>query len=109
MSDGCVESWLYLRALSRYQNNLSSLAAQITEHISGVQEALAKVQNEREGRKMRVGCRLMELRKLGFGEEDLKATERRERIARGRERGWVRERFEPDQVQETCRRALADL
>lgn len=44
-----------------------------------------------------------------FVPEDVKAMEKRRRIAAGRERKWVRERFQPGKYKELCERALEEL
>ena len=46
--------------------------------------------------------------KVEDGEEARKG-ESRARIERGRARGWVRERFDPERYRELCARALAEL
>ncbi|KAK4498688.1 hypothetical protein PRZ48_009198 [Zasmidium cellare] len=44
-----------------------------------------------------------------FVPEDVKATEKRRKIAEGRARGWKRERFQPGKYRELCERALEEL
>ena len=41
--------------------------------------------------------------------EETRRGELRARIERGRARGWVRERFDPERYRELCARALGEL
>ncbi|KAF1989664.1 hypothetical protein K402DRAFT_401770 [Aulographum hederae CBS 113979] len=43
------------------------------------------------------------------GQKEMSAMEKQERILRGRENGWARERFDPKRYEDLCEKAIAEL
>ncbi|KAG7005992.1 hypothetical protein G7Y79_00017g043740 [Physcia stellaris] len=103
--------WLQNRALDRYHGHLITLANMLIAHIEVVD---ILIQAAEEAQMNRPKLRRFASSNGGFGALDEEGEETRSRelrasIERGRARGWVRERFDPERYRELCARALGEL
>ncbi|KAI9812414.1 MAG: hypothetical protein M1827_004645 [Pycnora praestabilis] len=105
-----TSTWLRARALQRYTTHLTTFAPLISAHIDSIDYLIAATVEAQANRKTRTGRFADgEIDIEGLSEEEKTAIEKVERIERGRERGWRRERFVPDRYEALCKRALEEL
>lgn len=98
-------TWLQNRAYHRFSSQLVSFAEMLTAHIVIVDGLLLSTEETQANRHAAAGKRLP-----SYGaDEDMRAEDRKWRIARLREQGWRRPRFQPERYVALCERALEEL
>jgi hypothetical protein len=84
-----------------YNNYLTSFACMIISHISSLRNFRQVTE---------VACEVRRpTSRDGNGSKEMAPEEKMERIVRGRQRGWVRKRFDPRKYEQLCEAALAEL
>ena len=98
-------NWLQNRAYHRFSSQLVSFAEMLTAHIVIVDGLLLITEETQANRYAAAGKRLP-----SYGaDEDMRAEDRKWRIAHLREQGWRRPRFQPQRYVALCERALEEL
>lgn len=98
-------TWLQTRAYDRFSSQLVSFAETLTAHIAIVDGLLLVAEETQADRYGGAGKRLP-----SHGADDATmADDRKWRIARLREQGWPRARFQPERYAALCQRALDEL
>lgn len=101
--------WLRTRARERFTAHLDSFRDLLARHVDVV-EGLVHTAEEAQQRSRRAGNRLGGSSAVG-GDGDMGDDEERKSaaVARGRERGWARPRFQPERYTVLCEQALSEL
>ncbi|MCJ1266797.1 hypothetical protein MMC22_006682 [Lobaria immixta] len=95
-------TWLQTRAYHRFSSQLASFAEMLTGHIAVVDDLLVVAEETQANRHAK--------RLPSYGADDeTRAEDRKWRIARLREQGWRRQRFQPERYAALCERALEEL
>ncbi|KAI9698430.1 MAG: hypothetical protein M1836_004011 [Candelina mexicana] len=97
--DSETTSWLRSRSLQRYNAHLLALAPMLETHINTITHLISATSDAQRTRKV----------SPSFGSSEEEDSTRKERVARLRERGWKRERFDARRYEQLCERALAEL
>ena len=89
--------------MERLNAHLKDFEVMLTRHIESVVE-LAKLTEEVQVNRYN-GHRL-----ATYGEDEhVKYLDRQDRIKKLKERGWNRQRFDPERYRSLCKKALAEL
>ncbi|KAI9760083.1 MAG: hypothetical protein M4579_001916 [Chaenotheca gracillima] len=100
-----LESQSPVKPTGGYVFTVCSLSTQVATHLSELDTLIARTAEDQASRRI---TRFADLRHARF-DEDLRALDRRSRIERMREQGWVKKRFDPRKYQMLARTALAEL
>ena len=104
-----VSSSLFLSSTFKY--HLTTLQPLLQSHLSSLNTMISATHLDQENRQIRL--RLQHTAVIdgggGGGQEEMRMTEKRDRIHRLRKRGWIRERFEPERYRVLAGAALAEL
>jgi hypothetical protein len=86
---------------STYNETINSFTTMISNHMTSLQQFRKSTEVAHEVRRP--------TSRDGIGSKEMGPEEKLERIVRGRESGWRRERFNPRRYEELCEVALAEL
>ncbi len=110
-----LSSYLLGQSITRYRAQLAALSQQLTYHDTSIHSQIATVSEVRKTRRSNLpnfffeGGRETSGAVEGVSREEVRSVELRERINRLKERGWKRERFNPQRYQVLCGKALVEV
>jgi hypothetical protein len=85
----------------KYNEDLNDFAEMLANHISGVRAYRRNAEAAHDVWRPS--------NRDGAGSKEMDRTEKTVRIARGKERGWMRTRFDAQRYQDVCEKAIAEL
>ncbi|KAI9747554.1 MAG: hypothetical protein M1835_002037 [Candelina submexicana] len=100
--DSKTTSWLRSRSQQRYNAHLLALAPLLETHINTTTHLIRATTDAQR-------TRTVSSFSSSSGSSEEEDGSRKERIARLKERGWKRERFDARRYEDLCERALAEL
>lgn len=110
-----LSSYLLGQSITRYRAQLTALSQQLTYHVTSIHSQIATLSDVRRIRRSNLpnlvfeGGREASGAMEGVNREEVRSVELRERINRLKERGWKRERFNPERYQVLCGKALVEV
>ncbi|KAI9857513.1 MAG: hypothetical protein M1824_004773 [Vezdaea acicularis] len=110
-----TQTWLHLRSLARFTALLSSLSADLDDHLASIDKLSIAAERAKTNRALvGLGAEAGERpegfgRVNGIGDEDVRKVEIRARIERGRREGWARKRWDGRRCEGVRRRAVHEL